>query len=1033
MLFRLLFKNTLAVHYLSLIIIVLGTWIFLTMQREARPNVDFNRVNVSVVYTGASPSDVEELVIDPIEEKIAEVDGIEDYRSVSYVGAGSISIRIDDSYPDPSEIIDELRRKISEVRDLPVDVDDPVITEAKAINKPVLNIALYGSLSPESFKLETEKLKDYLMLQSGVQSVSYTGIGDLQLQIRLIPEKLESFDITVGEVISDLSSWIKQKPGGLLENSKNVVNITIGKNLDEIDVVGDFVVRSNDVGNKVRLRDIADISFDLESIQSGSLYEEHAAVLFTIVKKPFFDSIKTVDNLNQAIETYRKRLTKDLNISIYKDESIRIRNKLKIVTSNAWSGLILVIIVLLIFLDWRSAVVTSIGIPIAILGGFVVLYLLGQTLNSLVVVGIIIVLGMLVDDAIVVCENIYSNIEQGFSSREAAIRGVRQIALPVLASVLTTVFAFFPIIFMGDIIGQFMRVIPITVISLLSISLFEAIFILPIHADELMKPKKKGKKKGFFGRVESCYESYICWSLRKRKWLLTGFVVFISVSTFQGVKIFEKFSLFPSEGLDGLSLRVESETNTPIENTREIMRDLTRRLMPLSENNFDNIYSTLGQVTTGGNAGSRQNGAHLAMLDIGFVTDPNFIYREKEILSQIKKISTEFAKERKIKISMTIDRPGPPVGKPIQLQVTARNMEVSQEVVEALKKEFALMKGVHSLETDLDGNSIKYQIVVDNELAISQGISPLIISNTVFSSSSGKKVSELLKNNDIVELLVAVEKGENFNKEDVLNLRVRNSNGQAVPLRNFVKIIEEKEPSSIQRFNGLKTITLFGEVDEKLITGAEANQKIKPIIQKLQEKYQSVRIQTDGGEKDRISAVKDTSRLYILALFLIFIVISLTFNSMIYPFLVLTTVPMGLAGVIWALLIHGKMLTLMGVIGIVGLSGVVVNVAILYLKFIQEAVASGDSFQDAIIKAGINRLRPIVMTTISTLIGLLPTIYGLGGVDTFVQPIALVLGWGLLVATILTLLFLPLIVSFFPILGRHSYKSDANLELSSNK
>ena len=309
----------------------------------------------------------------------------------------------------------------------------------------------------------------------------------------------------------------------------------------------------------------------------------------------------------------------------------------------------------------------------------------------------------------------------------------------------------------------------------------------------------------------------------------------------------------------------------------------------------------------------------------------------------------------------------------------------------------------------------------------------MIISNTVFSSSSGKKVSELLKNNDIVELLVAVEKGENFNKEDVLNLRVRNSNGQAVPLRNFVKIIEEKEPSSIQRFNGLKTITLFGEVDEKLITGAEANQKIKPIIQKLQEKYQSVRIQTDGGEKDRISAVKDTSRLYILALFLIFIVISLTFNSMIYPFLVLTTVPMGLAGVIWALLIHGKMLTLMGVIGIVGLSGVVVNVAILYLKFIQEAVASGDSFQDAIIKAGINRLRPIVMTTISTLIGLLPTIYGLGGVDTFVQPIALVLGWGLLVATILTLLFLPLIVSFFPILGRHSYKSDANLELSSNK
>jgi len=1024
MLFKYLFKNTLALHYLTLVIVVLGLWVIFTLQREARPNVDFNRVNVSVAYVGASPSDVEELVIDPIEEKIAEVDGIEDYRSVSYVGAGSIAIRIDDSYPDPSEIIDELRRKIAEVRDLPDEVDDPVVTEAKAINKPVLNLALHGDLSPEKFKLETEKLKDYLMLQTGVQSVSYTGIGELQLQIKLNPKKLASFDITVGEVIDDLSSWIKQKPGGLLENKKNVLNLTIGKNLDSIKIIQDFVVRSNDVGNNIRLKDIAEIVFDLESLQSGSLYEDHAAVLFTVVKKPFFDSIQTVDHLNTAIESYRDRLSESLKVDVYKDESIRIRDKLKIVTSNAWTGLILVILVLLVFLDWRSALVTSMGIPVAIAGGFIILYLLGQTLNSLVVVGIIIVLGMLVDDAIVVCENIYSNLEKGLSSRQAAIKGVSEIALPVIASVLTTVFAFFPIVFMSDIIGQFMRVIPITVISLLSFSLFEALFILPIHADEVMKTVVKKSKTGFFSRIENGYKNYILWSVRKKYLLLPCLVLFLALSAFQGKKVFEKFSLFPSEGLEGLSLRIESKTNTPIENTRALVIELTKRLMPLADDNFDNIYSTLGQVTTGGNGGSRQNGAHLAMVNIGFVSDPDFISREKQVLRDIDKISKDFATEKKIKISTTIDRPGPPVGKPIQFQVTARNMEVSKEIVDTLKKEFSQIEGVNSLETDLDGDSVKLRVSIDNQLAISQGISPITISNTVFSSSSGKKVSELLKNNDIVELLVGIDKDDDFNENEVLNLRVRNRNNQAVPLKNFVKIIEEREPSSIQRFNGLKTISLFGEVDEKFISGKEANQKIRPVVAKLKEKFQSARIETGGGEKDRISAVKDTSRLYILAIFLIFIVISLTFNSVIYPLLVLTTIPMGLAGVIWALVIHGKGLTLMGVIGIVGLSGVVVNVAIIFLKFIQEAIFAGESFQGAIASAGVNRLRPIVMTTISTLIGLLPTIYGLGGIDTFVQPIALVLGWGLVGATVLTLLFLPLIVAFFPRLGRQTAREE---------
>jgi multidrug efflux pump subunit AcrB len=1013
---QLIQKNKLFIHYMTIMIVIAGIWIGLTIRREARPNVNFNRVAVTAVWPGASPSDIEELVIDPLEDKISEVDGVEEFRSVSYVGAGSIAIVIDDSYPEPEEIVDEVRRKISEVKNLPADVEDPVIREIKADNIPVLNLAMYGEVDPFTFKLETEKLKDFLKVQKGVQSVEYNGISDLQLKVITNPKKLDRYDITLDEIYSKLRGWAKQKPGGLFENNALVANLTIGKDLSEIEDLKNFVIRSNDSGQVVRLTDVAEINFDLKKMQSGSIFESKDAVLFTIVKKPFFDSIRVVDNVKTAINKYEAGLPKELKLNLYKDQSKRIRDKLRIVFSNAASGLFLVLIILLVFLDWRSSLVVSVGIPVAILGGIGVIYLMGNTMNSLVVVGIIIVLGMLVDDAIVVCENIYSYIEKGHSAVESAIMGTKEIATPVISSVMTTVFAFAPIIFMKDIIGQFLRVIPLTVVAMLLVSLFEALIILPVHAEELMKPKKE-KKKGFFYKVEQKYKKYLQWSMKNR-WIVIGLLtVFFGFSLVQGKKIFERFSLFPAEGLDGLSVRVELKKNSPLKKTREIVKVMSDELIKVSEGTFDVIYSSLGSVRTGGSGGSQQNGAHLASISIGFTSDPDFIYKEKRIVKQIRKAVAQVKKQYNVKASITLDRPGPPIGKPIQFQVTSRDFEFGSKIVNQIKDELSKIKGVNSLETDLDGDSIKYRLKIDNEFAVAEGVDPAKISRTIFASSTGITSSEILKNNEKVDILLTLPEQKELPVEEILKLKVRSQTGQAIPISNFVKVINERGPSSIQRLNGLRTITLFGEVKDDVISGKEANKIIRPFIKKLKKENPTISIVTGGGEKDRMSALNDTMKLYLIAIVLIFMAISLTFNSVIYPFLVLTAIPMGISGVIWSLVLHGKGLSLMGIIGIVGLSGVVVNVSIIFLKFIQDRLNQGEPFMDAIIDAGMSRLRPIVMTTTSTLIGLLPTIYGIGGIDTFVQPIALVLGWGLFVATILTLLCLPAMLSFFKFLA----------------
>jgi len=539
--FNWVLKNTLFVHYITIIIVILGVMSLIKMQREARPNVNFNRVNIVAAYPGASPSDIEELVIDPIEDKISEVDGVEEYRSVSFQGAGSISVQIDDDYPDVTAVIDEVRRKVSEVRGLPAAVDDPVVSEVKAINIPILGMALYGDLDPFDMKLEVEKMKDFLKKLPGVQSVNYVGLEDLQLKVLANPKKLNKYDITLLEMISGLSAWSKERPGGVLENSDLSASVTVGKSYDNIDEIKNFVVRSNDSRQTVSLKNIADVSYDTEKSQVKNLYGGKNAALLTIVKKPFSDIVKTVDLVNEELASYKKNLPEGLDYKLYNDQATRVRNRLSIVAQNAIFGLILVLILLIIFLDLRSAIVTSIGIPVAVCGGIAILYLLGNTMNSLLLVGLIIVLGMLVDDAIVVCENIYSYLEQGMKPVQAALKGTSEIATPVIATVLTTVFAFYPILFMEGIMGQFLSVIPLTVIVLLAASLFEALIILPVHAGEMMKVVKK--KKSFFSRLESIYGSYLRWSI-KFKWLiLIVLLIFTGLSLVQGKALFKRFSL----------------------------------------------------------------------------------------------------------------------------------------------------------------------------------------------------------------------------------------------------------------------------------------------------------------------------------------------------------------------------------------------------------------------------------------------------------------------------------------------------------
>lgn len=1003
--------------YIAISILVFGIFAFLNMRREARPNVNLREVYVSLFYPGASPSDVEQLVIDPIEEKIQEIDGVEEFQSTSSSSRGSIVIKIDNEFPEPQDVIEEIRREILQTKGLPDSLETPLIIELKTQNIPVLKLALYGDLSSFEMHKEVEKLKDFLRPLPGVQSVVEENSYDSNLQFKILakPEKLDENDITLMEIITSLREWTKKRPGGLIESTKKAVNLEIGSDYNKPKEIQNLIIRSNDSNKQIQLSDLATFSFDKENIQQSQIFENKKAVLVIVIKKPSADIIQTVENLKKALKNYSP--DPSLKYKIYFDESKGVKNRLQVVSINALFGLFLVLCILALFLDFRSAFVSALGIPIAMLGGTIILFYLGETISTMTILGLTIVLGMLVDDAIVVCENIYFHMEAGLTRWKAAIKGAQEMAIPVTATVLTTIFSFAPILFMKDVIGQFLRVIPITVISMLIVSLFEALFILPVHAQMIMKVKKQKAKRPFsfpLKKLEDLYEKYLKWSFKYPKWINLFLIVFLFVSAFQGLNLFRKFTLFPARGLKGVNIRMELSPNSPLEETEKYAKKLSGLLKKGHEDVFEGLYATIGQAKIGGSYfGSRKTVPNIAMIKILFTSDPSFIKKEKKVFVEIQRRVKKFSDKTGIFTSLNIFRPGPPVGKPIQLQVTSRSKKDRRESVELLKAELSKIKGVQSLETDENEEYKKHRIIIDHNLALSEGINPLHLSQSIFSASTGSVVNEALIENEKVELLVGLSKNENFNSKQILNLKLRNKRGQAMPIHSFTKIKEELSPASIQRWNRLNVTTLLGEVDEDVISGKEANEKIKPLIEKLTKEKSGLRIEAGGEEKESKKALQNLVPLYFLALLLIFFILSLSFDSLCLPLLILMTIPMGISGMIWALTFHGQVLSLMSLIGTVGLSGVVVNNSIILFKTFQENMKKERNIEKALILSSLRRLRPIILTSFTTLFGLFPSIYGLGlGIDSLIQPVTLVIGWGLFTSTLLILLSLPTLSLF---------------------
>jgi len=813
---KFLLGRSLLIHYITIVIVALGLFALVKMRREARPAVNFDRIAVTVGYNGASATDVEELILKPIEDEIDAIDGIEEYRSTGFEGIASMSIKLDPDYPEKEDIVDEVQRAIDQVS-LPEDASDPIVKEIKASKITVYSLALMGDVPPLTLRTAAKKLERELKKIEGVSTVDISGLEELEYRIQVKPDILNAKSVGIGEIMTTLRNWNRVSPGGEVDLKGKTFAIRLDEQLKTKESIENLTIRANDAGVGVKIKDIGTVNLQTKELKQEQLVNGKRGVSLSIKKAEAADIVTVVDSIKDFLKDYN--FEDGIEPVVYYDDSVRIANSLKSVFLNAGLGLALVLISLMLFVSTRLALVTSIGMPIAFLGGVFTIFVLGMTLNSLVVLGMIVVLGMLVDDAIVVAENIYSYIERGETPRDAAVKGVAEVASPVLATVMTTVFAFLPVVYMEGVMGQFLKVIPITVIFILAFSLFEALIILPTHCAEILKQKKDADENQPNGPIERLREKYVAfvkWSIGSKvslSMIVLSFVVLVGATAVVRKKV--KFELFPRSGVEYLNISAEFPINTAKEKSKDFVQKLYAEFK--KQDFFGDIFamsSQVGSISKGGVSGSREQGSHLSQTTLRLTDDPDFVYREDEVVEKVKKTVELIAKETGAKASVGVPRRGPPTESDIQVLITSPNFAKSTEATDALVAYLKSQKENQNVQSDLMTQTQFYKVKIDKALAVESGLRFADISSTVFSAFYGAAATTTRVGEDEVDLVVSFDSQSRQDIKSLEEIKFNNARGVLVPLKSFAQIEMDSSTPSIQRLDGARAVSVFGDVDE---------------------------------------------------------------------------------------------------------------------------------------------------------------------------------------------------------------------------
>ena len=1026
-------NHAVSVYVLIAAIFIGGFFAYNQMPREAAPDIAIPVVIVSTPYFGVSPADIETLITQPMERQFQGLRDLEQMTSTSAESASLIVLEFDPEV-EIEDALQRIRTDVDRVQpDLPSDAEDPEIIEINASDWPILVANVSGDMDPLRLQNLAEEMEDDIESISGVLEASLAGGIQREIEIQLHPEKLRHHGVSPNEVINAVQTENINLPGGSLDIGSMTYIVRVAGEFVDIDPLRHIVVTSTE-GEPIHLRDVASVEDTFEKRDTYSRLttwteaEDGSRVATTkpnismaVVKRAGDNIIGVADQAKAVIAEYERRAGGDVEITIVNDMSKTIEATVHDLENNLITGMILVFLVLFLFMGGvRNAFFVAISVPLSMLLSILVLSMMGVTLNMVVLFALLLSLGMLVDNAVVVVENIYRFASTGKDLKSAALEGTTEVGWAIIAATFTTVGAFFPMLFWPGIMGEFMGYLPLTVVITLLSSLFVALVINPTLCATLMRVKENTELEDESVpdiRLYRIYRGLLSLCLNHRI-ILTILTIAALFGTFAAYgKLNHGVEFFPTTTPEQFSVELTMPDGTNLEHTNEV---LSRMQDPIAEeSDLVTAWVTDAGTQGGGQIGGGGQATHYGQITVELqaiedqASDPfAFMDRLREVYQRIPGAEVILSQQ-----SM-----GPPTGDPVSLEISGDELPVLAEISQQIRQRIQRIEGVTDLSDDIELTRPEIHVDIDRQRAVMAGLSTDAVARTVRTAIAGTEVGVFREDDDEYDIVVRLDEPSRQSPTDIRKLTVVNQDGFHIPLEEVATVEIKGGSGSIRRKEQQRVATVSANVADGFLPPV--------ILEEVRERLADLELPAGyeisyaGEQEDMEDASEFLARALLAAIFLIALILVTEFNSVVQPFLILISVTLSLIGVLWSLILTGLPFgVIMTGIGIISLSGVVVNNSIVLIDYINQLRERGYERREAIIQGGLVRFRPVVLTAVTTILGLTPIVLGVsldfvnwqivfGGTSVEMWgPMANAVVFGLAVATVLTLLVVPVMYS----------------------
>ncbi|HSG61443.1 MAG TPA: efflux RND transporter permease subunit [Pseudomonadales bacterium] len=1010
-------KNSVAANLLMAVIIMAGLLTIQTeLELEVFPSAEPDRINVSVALRGATPEDVELGIATRIEEAVSDLEGIDTITSQSREGGTRVTIELEDGY-DPRNLLDDIKGRVDAINGFPIDMEKPIISLAMR-SFSVITVAVAGTQSEDEIAQFAERVREDLLGLDGISQVELDAVANYEIAIETSQDKLNQWNLTLDDISRAIrTNSLDISAGNLRSTGGDILLRSKGQAYRQ----GEFeniIVKTDDDGSVVRIRDVATVYDGFEEEGLSARFNGKRAAFIDVGRVGKQSALDVANKVKQYIADNQHKVPEGMTLSFWDDDSKILKDRLGILQSNAIQGTVLVLILLSLFLRPSVALWVFIGIPVSFLGAVAVMGAMDISLNVMSAFGFIVVLGIVVDDAIVTGENVYRHLKTSESGLDAAINGTQEVAIPVTFGVLTTIVAFLPIAFIEGRLGNIFMPIAAVVIPVMLFSLVESKFVLPAHLKNLQvnRSRKDGRftrwqtnfAEGFENAIIKYYKPALDLSLKHRYTTLVSFIGLLVLIVAMLQSGWMRFTFWPPVEGDRGNVTLTMPVGTPFVVTDRHVEFITSKVVELQEkyrNPETGLSPILSIRSIAGSSGGRGSAPNVGRVSFEVIPQEQMVddsLSTRVLVNELRKMVGEIAGAESLSYRSALWR----TGSPIDVQFSANSMQTLNQVGDQVKQYLSQNPLVYEITDSLSDGKQELELTLTQQGEV-LGFNRSDLVRQIGNAFRGAEAQRIQRGRNDVRVVVRLSQEERGRIDTLQNMLVRAPDGSNIPLSVVANLTPGKGPSVITRIDGMRVLNVRAEVDKSAVNMTVLKNDLTQHIDGLLMQYPDVRYTLEGEDKVRRESFGSMQSAIIMVLFAIYVLLALPLRSYSQPLIIMSVIPFGLIGAVLGHWITGYTLAFTSVLGMLALLGVLVNDSLVLVNYINQCQQKGMDLGQAVRTAGVSRFRAVALTSLTTFFGVLPLIMEKSISAQFLIPMALSLGFGILFATVITLFMVP--------------------------